>query len=239
MKKISLLLKRNLIVFSIVAVCVLLLAGVLGWSYVQHYREASAHAASEYSSYRELMKRHENAAYIPGADENPIRQELNTTLARILTDKMSDAERIALAKKGNLLLKESEKQIDAMGADNDAVNASIARIESGAQISFGFSTGGNNMTEVVTLAKKEMDVIADIRGLSYKANFETKKIFDRIITDKGKLTAAHMTALNDQIPEVEKQFNARTNLYTELQDTSALLDQKFSHMGGIYSVVGK
>jgi hypothetical protein len=73
------------------------------------------------------------------------------------------------------------------------------------------------MRDVVTLAQSQAAIIADIRGLSYRANFHTAQIFSRIVDDQGSLTDAHIAELNNLIPKVEDQFDQRSNLYSELE----------------------
>ena len=73
---------------------------------------------------------------------------------------------------------------------------------------------------VIGLAREEFGIVADIRGLSYGANFHTAEIFNRIVLDKGELTESYVAELNHEVPLVEEQFNKRANLYTQLEDVS-------------------
>lgn len=236
MKKIIIILRNQSRIRIVGIVCAALLIIVGAVWYYQYMQRIYANQSEQYASYLTVAKVYEQTAYVPGSSENPVRQELNKILSQVLAKKMTDAERLALAHKGKTLLKESEQQINAIGEASIADDAAIEKMEHAAHVSYGFSTGGNRMTEIISLARKRSAIIADIRGLSYRANYETQKIFDRIIADKGALTKAHILALNDQIPEVEKQYNERSNLYVELQDTSSLIEQKFVDMGGIFSV---
>jgi hypothetical protein len=216
--------RKALIVTAVIVVIVVL--GVYGVYHFIHRHDAEDQA--EYASYIALAKAHENAAYIPGAGDNPVRQELSKVLFEILTRKMTDAERLKLAQEGEAVIKQSTIQIDDIGTTGEPVDAAIARIESASHTAGPFSSGGAKVATFVELAKHEQSVIADIRGLSYRNNYEIQKIFDRIIADKGKLTPAYITTLNNQTPEIEKESDKRTNLYTDLQDTSAQIDQMFT-----------
>ena len=181
----------------------------------------------DYAAYTALAEEHTQAAYLPAANNNPLRQELNQTLGQVLAGEMSNSERLALAERGLELLDELEQQIDAIGERGIAVDEAITALEEDGGL---LALGGT--AELLTLARERSAIIADIRGLSYRANFHTAEIFNRVVDDGGALTAAHVGILNDQVPKVEEQFNKRSNLYDELQTTSQKIDTAFAKMAG-------
>lgn len=216
---------------ALMAVC-LIVVGAVAYSF---HRSATG-SVDRYTVYATLAEKHEQAAYLVGAANNPVRQELNRVLSETLARSMSPSERLKLAMHGDELLKEAEGQIDAIGDLGVQVDTAIAQMQVG---SLGDFASSDTARELIVLAKKRSNIIADIRGLSYRANFETGKIFDRIIADEGKLTQEHVLALNDAIPDLEERFNKRSNLYSELQRTSSQIDNKSSDLGGFFSSTWK
>jgi hypothetical protein len=227
MKLITAFAKAHRRIISIIVILLMLIAAA--GAYVIHTTVVGrAHEATVVASYRALAKVNENAAYIPAASDNPIRQSLDQTLARVLTEKMTDAERLTLAHQGTDLVKQLDAQVDNIGTTNSAVSSYLAGMENVGHFGGSFTTTGASSTGFVSLAKEETSMIEDIRGLSYRADFETQQIFNHIIADKGKLTSQYVIELNNDVPTVEKDFDKRTNLYTSLQDISARIDAGFA-----------
>jgi hypothetical protein len=184
-----------------------------------YYIFMSFRFSQSFGEYAALADEHSNAAFFVGALDNPMRQELNRILSEVLGRNMSAAERLQLAERGLALLDETEVQIDGLGTIADRVKKAIDALE--AESAFG------SRRELISLARERLDVIADIRGLSYRANYHTAEIFRRIARDNGELTDAHVTELNGQLPMVEEQFNERSNLYNELEQLNAEIVQTF------------
>jgi hypothetical protein len=95
-----------------------------------------------------------------------------------------------------------------------------------------FSTSGQTR-EIIDLAKQRSSIVEDIRGLSYRANFETQNIFKRIIADNGRLADSYVSELNNDLPVLETQFDHRSSLYQNLQSVSNEISQKAfaAHIG--------
>lgn len=212
--------KRSL---AALALCLVLVGG-----FVYLATRSSSRFESEYAAYAVLAKEQEDAAYLPAAPNNPVREELASDLAQALDQNTSAPARLKFTQDGLDRIKELEAQVDAIGDAGDKANVAIAQMQVDALKDFS-SSGVTH--EIIELAKQRSAVIEDIRGLSYRADFETSKIFDRIVSDKGELTAAHVADLNDEIPLVEEQFNQRSSLYTELTSLSAEIDQKAAGIG--------
>ncbi len=182
-----------------------------------------------YKTYNTLAKKHVEAAYIPGVPDNPVRQKLNGILSQVLARPMSPKERLSLAEQGLAALKEGEKQIDDIGTIGEKVQTAITYMEE-KNNSLGVLFSKSQGTRVITLAKEEFGIVADIRGLSYRANFHTAEIFNRIVLDKGELTKAYSSELNSQIPAVEEQFNKRSALYEQLKSVIGRMEKEVSTM---------
>lgn len=188
----------------------------------------SSQVKAAYEAYAEVAKQHDDAAYFPGTVDNPLRYELNQVLSEVLVGDITSERRLALAKEGLQKLNELESQIDTMGALVPSVESAIEYLEKTAGPLQGHQTS-SDVASVVALARERLNIIADIRGLSYRANFHTEEIFKRVIDNNGSLTADHVSFLNNQIPLVEEQFDERSNLYTELQSVGFEIERLSAH----------
>ena len=200
---------------------VLVLLGAGSYVFIQH--RSSTQSKNRFAAYQEVAKLQEEATYLVGAENNPVRQRLNLVLSQTLAKSMGNAERLNLARQGLDLIQAMNAQIDDIGSYGDQVSTAIAQMQVGELSSLSSS---DLAREMLVLAKKRAAIISDIRGLSYRADFEVQKILERIVKENGALTKEHIDALNKQIPEVEEQFNKRTELYKQLEDISKQIDQK-------------
>ena len=201
--------------------------GALWW----YEATAKDEFARSYTRYQIAAAVQQNAAFTPGADANPLRATLNQTLARILTKETKPSERLALANQGLALIGQLNTEIDAIGGAAPSVTSSIATMQAAAQ-SPGNVLHRPAMLYMVSLAQKQMSTIEDIRGLSYRANFEITQICDRITADKGVLTDQYVTELNNDLPAMEKQFNDRENSYADLQSNMYDIQQSYAGFSG-------
>lgn len=176
-----------------------------------------------YTTYQSVAQAHDAAAFYPSTNQNPVRRELNSVLADVLVGTLSPGERILRAERGLTLIQEAETQIDLMGDFVPRVEGALDGMR-GSGAWFESRKVSNGIDRVIELAEKRLDLIADIRGFSYRANFYTKEIFRRVIDDKGVVTTEHAALLNEQIPLVEEQFDRRSNLYNELESVGSALD---------------
>ena len=216
------LLTFNIRLAAAIIACVLVL-GLL--AYLVH-RSPSRFAAS-YTAYSVLAQKQQDAAFVPGAPNNPVRQQLSQFLTQILAKQTSAKERLKLATQGLSSLGDSEKQINEIGTTGEKVDSAIAKMQVD---SLGDISSSDISRQIVALAKQRSSIISDIRGYSYRADFEIDKIFRRIIADGGKLTDAYVIELNDEVPAVEAQFNKRSDLYNQLQAVSGQIEEKSSQL---------
>ncbi len=208
---------RTKIYFAI-GITVVMLAAVF---YIQSRFTATLHA------YSLAAAGHDTAAYVPGAATNTTRRVLNRLLGEILIGTHTREERLALAAEGLEALQVSEQEIDAIGDLGENVTDAIQKLESKTTLMHRAEKA-----EFLTLAQKRFDIAADVRGLSYLANHHIAGILTRIIEDGGELTAAHSASLNDQIPEVEADYDRRAALYRELETTALA-------MRGLADILGR
>ena len=204
------------------------------FGYVMYASNEFLHA---YATYARLSKANVEAAYMPGAEQNPIRQHLNTILSQVLARPMSAKERLSFAREGLAVLKEGETQIDTIGDSGDKVQLSITYMEAKSKAP-GALFLRSESDRILTLAKQELNINADIRGLSYRANFHTAEILNRIVLDQGELTAAYSEELDRQLPAVEEQFNKRTNLYKQLEAVNNLMQEESARLSNTWWLIG-
>ena len=225
LKRISSLVQSRWFVLGVV-LCIVSVAGV--WWYDNHARNAFGRA---YSKYQIAAAIQQNAAFVPGAEANPVRDSLNRTLAQLLAKDTKPAERLVLANQSLQLIAQLNTQIDTIGDTAPAVTSSIATMETAAQ-SPGNVLHRSAMLRMVHLAQKQMATIEDIRGLSYRADFEITQICDHITANKGVLLDQYVIELNDELPAMEKQFNDRENSYADLQSNMYDIQQSYAGFSG-------
>lgn len=197
---------------SIVVVLIFIAGGLLA----RHIVLANAAFSHAYLEYAALADDADTAAYLPTATNNPLRQELGVTLNAVLGNTISPLERVAKAQRGLELLESSRAQIDAMTAKIDAVDEAIAAMEKSLQPGDAIFQRGDP-PKIIKSAKERNVATKDIRALSYRADFETGKIFSHFIDSRGILNAEYIQELNNEIPVAEAQFNNRQNRYNDMQ----------------------
>jgi hypothetical protein len=203
----------------------LIMCAILGASILVLSHRATSAFETSYEGYAALAATTDNSAFIPGAQDNPVRAQINELLTSVLSDKMSDADRALKSHEGLKLLDQSNVQIDNIGKDAEPTALALEKLDLIANNASDFAQK-DTMRSIVALAKQRASIIEDIRGLSYRANFETANIFNRIISEGGKLTDAHVTELNNEVPDVEGQFNKRHDLYDQLNATISQIQEK-------------
>lgn len=184
----------------------------------------------DFTAYASLKRAYVTAAYKPAAQENPVRQEVNKLLSFVLEKPMSDAERLELSRRALLHMEDIERQIDGIKVEADRIEPLIERLEK-SSASMTSLADRETMQKIASLARAEAEIIADIRGLSYRADYYTTEIFERIIDDGGALTNEHVRYLNDLIPQLEEQFDRRARLYRELEDMETEMNRVASVLG--------
>jgi hypothetical protein len=184
-----------------------------------------------YNAYQVLAAVQQNAAFVPGAESNPVRNHLNNTLGVVLAKETTPKDRLTLSAEGLDLIKQLNAEVDAMHDTGVPVEESIGTLNSTAS-NFGNIYNRGAMTDLVVKAKAQQETIQNIRGLSYKANFEILQIFNRIIQSNGGLSDQYVTELNNDIPAVEEEFNNRQNSYLDLQKNMYDMQQSFGKLAG-------
>jgi len=203
----------------IIASALLLAAYGWHWFSLSQFEKA-------YRAYEVQAARHDEAASIPMLPESPLRRDLNRALAGALASEASADERIKFAEEGLALLVLADGNIDAIGEVGEDAMAAILTMEARSS-AFGALHAAPKENRIIEFAHRRHAIIADIRGLSYRANHHTREIFDRIIADNGILTQEHAAALDRLIPDVEEQFNRRSNLYGELENVREVIAAEF------------
>ena len=208
--------------YTLLLLCVasVIVLGYIFWSGTRLKRN--------YVSFHEAQAAYEAAAFKPGTESNPIRQAVDMLLADVLDRNTLTADRLEKSRRGIAHLNDIETEIDDIKTKGDDVASLRAGLEDAAR---AVGTNRESARTLVDLAKRQAEIIADIRGLSYRADFYTDEVFERIIDDQGQLTDDHIRYLNDLIPQLEEQFNRRSNLYTELQENSDTMARIATELG--------
>ena len=196
-----------------IVLIVLLLAVIAGSAYGMYVWLGSRSFGESYRAYSEAQKAYITAANKPAAEANPVRKQVYQLLAEVLQLEMSNEARIEKAKQGIAHLNDLERQIDSIKDEADVVIPLLAQLE---ESSAGIV--GSSKKELVQLGNRQVAIISDIRGLSYRADFYTSEVFERIIDEQGAMSDEHKTYLNEMIPQLEEQFDKRANLYAELKE---------------------
>lgn len=212
----------------VLPIAVLLIAGAIFGGYHLLSRGAAAAFAELYGQYAAMAERVDNAAYVPGAQNNPVRQQLNAVLQEVLFERTSPERRLLLADIGLQLLEQSREQLDLLSGEKDVVDAQVAKMQVAVLNS---PTMSDSAKSLVAYAKERSAIVSDIRAYSFKANFEMQQIFDRIREDSGKLTPAHIAQLNSEVPKVEREFDKRAALYRALEEVSARMEDTYAAIG--------
>lgn len=219
MKFISRFLKGGSLILAVLVVFAF--SGALLWDHM-----ALKDFTESYILYASLASKNQNDAFIPAAAANPLRQELNDALGQSLAKETSAANRLRIAQHGLDLIHAINKQVDQITESEAPIGAAIDVFKLSAQNPGNLRNRGT-MMELVTLAQEQLVIIGDIRGYSYRANFETQQIFNRLITEKGELTDAYVNELNAMLPNVEEQFSKRESLYIKLEENTYRMQKKF------------
>lgn len=219
------LLRKRILDWRVVAVFLICVVCGIALYYYSHYSKKQFIRA--FQKYQELSTVQQDAAFTPAAATNPRRESLNQTLATILAPNTTPPNRIALANQALQLIKQMNAEIDVIGEDTDPVTNSVEELDRIAKKP-GNMYNRARMLALVDQAQKEMATIEDIRGLSYRANFEIVQVCNRILFERGVLSQAYTRELNDKLPEVEAQFTQRQNAYADLQKDMYVIGQNFS-----------
>lgn len=207
----------------------LLLSGLSVGAYYYVAQRSRAEFTLLYKDYAAMAAELDNATYIPGAQTNPIRQQMDMVLRELLFESTAADRRLELATIGLQLLAESAKQLDTLSSMKDDVDAKAALLQ---VRTLGSSNISVEAKTLVAYAKERANIISDIRAYTYKANLEMQQIFERIKEDRGELTDEHIIKLNSQVPRVEQEFDKRTDLYRSLEQISQRMAEIFTAMQG-------
>lgn len=215
---------------SLVAkIVIVLLLVIAAFAYLA--LSSSRSLARDVSAYAAAQRALSQATFLPGAANNPSRQALNGALTNVLTGTLSDADRLKASQDGLALLRELEDEIDRV-ADARVV-ADVAREQlRHDRLSIEGLPWQGALAQLDDLATQQLDIVADVRGLSYSANYHTSQIFEQVIQDQGALRSEFVTKLNSEIPQVESDFNKRSNLYAQLEAIDNRIDRILSTLPG-------
>lgn len=177
---------------------------------------AASRLGRDVASYDSARRTFSQTAFLPGATDNAAREAMNRSLGTVLSGTASDAERLAAATQGIALSQTLETEIDAIADARDEAEVARARLSHDRLLPASFFWE-RALGRIDALAERQAEIIADIRGLSYGANYRAAAIFERVAADGGTLAPAFVRSLNDDLPALEADFDRRANLYVALE----------------------
>lgn len=217
MKLLAIPFSRTRIIVSGIALA-LVFAAVIAY---QAERVLAHHVAT----YARAQRTFADTAFSPGTSGNVARDESNRLLTVVLSSGAGNSERLAAATQGLALVHTLETEIDLIADARDDAEVARAALWRDRFLPVAIPWE-NKLVALDGLAERQAETIADIRGLSYAANYRAAQIFERIIADQGTLKPDYIRSLNSGLPELEKAFDRRSNLYMELEK----IDSDLAHL---------
>jgi DNA repair ATPase RecN len=212
------------IIFRIIAV--LIIGGGI-YAYLYYRVGNTGGFVSAYRDYVAKWAENEKNIYTPGAEKNDIRQNLNSILTRVLDERITDKERFSLSVEGATPLSEIRLEIDSVKTSREEMELSTDVLASQAKKVSGIRLR-QKANELVDLAKKRNEIIAEIETLSYRMSDITKEIFQGVARDNGKLTNDRIRTLNNQVPEAEKDYERLNELYRNLTESKTEIKKAYT-----------
>lgn len=209
--------RRTRMLLSGVVLVLVLLAAIA----YQAERVLARHVAV----YAQAQRTFADTAFSPGASGNVARDESNRLLSVVLSSSAVQADRLAAAKQGIELLHTLETEIDLIADARDEAEVARAQLWRDRFLPVAVPWE-KKLVALDALAERQASTIADIRGLSYAANYRAAQIFEHVAADGGALTPEYIRSLNSGLPELEKAFDRRSNLYVELEK----IDSDIAHL---------
>lgn len=199
---------------SIILIAVI--AGILFWMF---FSRASGRAEfiAAYQSYDSASHAHEAAAHVPGGGNNAARQKLDRMLSRVLTENLLRDERRQLSESALVSVAELRLQIDAVAMERKKSEAAMETLRAAGKKVGGFFAS-RKAVGIVAFADERSRILKDVEGISYGINTRLENIFRGIIADGGALSPERIAALNQDLPEAEKQFDRLTENYRKLDE---------------------
>jgi len=178
-----------------------------------------------YNVYDSASVAEEISAHVPGVGENVSRQKLNEVLGRVLTAEMTPEERQKLSEDGLVLVALLRTEINTIVEDGKKTEMALETLRLPSKKVGGFSAR-RKAGSIVALAEEREQTIQDVEKISYDINDQLESIFQGIIADHGALTPVRISALNQSLPEAEKQFDRLTESYKKLDDIEKKIDME-------------
>lgn len=205
---------------------IIVVLGVLSWYFFFAPGNPQGFLAA-YNMYDAASTAEEFSARVPGVGENVARQKLNSILSQVLTADMLPEERQRLSETALVSVGELRAQIDAIDMDGKKTETALQALREASKHAGGFSAK-REAGSIVSLADERNNTIKGIEVISYEINTRLENIFQGIIADHGALTPERISALNQDLPEAEKQFDELTASYKKLDEIEKKIDGEFT-----------
>ncbi len=204
--------------------------GVYAWHYYGGFageKSTSVAFVEAYGAYVEISGQVETLVHLPGTEGNSSRQELLALLNTMLTENLTKEERESLARIAFTHLDTIKKEIDAAQALQAKLYAVLQDFDTAARVFHGIELRGQAQ-DIVLIARKRAELSARITSILSETNDHTYAIITRILSEKGELSGAHITEINDATKAAEERYATLEGLYKELTQKKTELDQQFA-----------
>jgi hypothetical protein len=205
--------------------------GVYAWHYYGGFageKSTSVAFVEAYGEYAEVAGRVETLVHLPGTEGNSSRKELLSLLNTMLTENLTNEERESLARIAFTHLDTIKKEIDAAQALQATLYAVLQDFDNAARVFHGIELR-TQAQHIVLIARKRAELSARITSILSETNDHTYAIITRILSEKGNLSGAHITEINDATRAAEERYATLEGLYKELVQNKTELDQQFAH----------
>jgi len=203
-----------------------------GYSYLYYRVGNTAGFVSAYRDSGTKWAQIEKSVYSPGADSNPVRQNVNAILTRVLNESTSEKERFSLSVAGADPLAALHSEIEIMKTNREGLEQKVVSLREKADEVKGIRAR-RKAEEIVFLSEKRLAMMKEVEDLSYQMNDAVKAIFQGVAGDGGKLTDDRIRVLNDQVPEAEKDYERLNELYRNIGDSKAEIKKAYNEFNAL------
>lgn len=181
---------------------------------------------SAYGAYDAASDAHVARAHVPGGGNNAARQKLNAILPRVLSENLAPEERRKLSEEALVSVEEIRAEIEAIEREEEKTDAVLLKLREASEKVGGFFIR-RKAADIVAFAEERARTIRDIQEISSGINRQLEDIFRGVIADNGALTPERISALNQDLPEAEKQFDRLTESYRTLEEIGKKIEREY------------
>lgn len=210
---------------KIIVITAIAIAGALVYSFF--FRAGNVgDFVSAYGAYDAASDAHVARAHVPGGGNNAARQKLNAILPRVLSENLTPEERRKLSEEALVSVEEIRAEIETLGREGEKADTALLKLREASEKVSGFFVR-RKAADIVALAEERARTIRDVQEISSGINRQLGDIFRGVIADNGALTPERISALNQDLPEAEKQFDRLTESYRTLEEIGKKIEREY------------